>query len=152
MLLAPGATLALAQDQASIEAPCLCKLGNREAGYRGTIAVTDANRDALRALIERRALSVGMTVTMTGAGCSAAAWPHERNKPACGQTSVRQRAADGTTSTTMIDNAEFTGTVRVRIFANAGIPRGDDAADGSPRVNVERWARVRSISVLGDVQ
>jgi hypothetical protein len=148
VLAGPGAA---ALDIPVLEVPCLCKLGNREAGYRGNIAVTDANRDSLRALIERRGLVLGATVTLKGAGCDPVAWPHPIHKPTCGQTSVSRRAADGATTQTMVDNAPFTGTVSIRIFSNAGIPQTTDP-DGSPRVNLEQWSRSRSIAVLGDAR
>ncbi len=143
------AAFAQAEEVTVIEVPCLCKLGHKEGHYKGIIGVTDENRDFVRSLIETGKLVVGQQITLEGKGCKAENWPLPKQVPVCGQTSVRIKDANGNKTTTMVDNSEFDGPITVSIISNGGIPLGDDAPDGTPRVNEKRWPKAITINVLG---
>lgn len=142
---------AAAAEPVVLEGQCFCKLGSEKAGYKLIVALTDANREAMRKLIEAGGVDLGKSITLKGKGCDPNAWPHKRYKAKCGQTSIFKRSADGKGTWKSVDNSEHTGAMTVRIFANGGIPVGARTPAGLPIVDAKRWPGAASFSVMGRV-
>ena len=147
-----AAAPAWSADPVTLTVECLCKRGNKPNGYFGHVALTDANRAAMKAMIEAGGVEVFKTITLKGAGCSPASWPHAKFKPKCGQTSGRHTKPDRSFTQIMVDNTEHTGTVTLQIAYNGGIPVASRTADKKPILNDARWAKLPGFVVGGNAK
>lgn len=151
VLAAMTAVLAVVPVRAEpvvLEVQCLCKLGHKPDWYKGTIALTDQSRDAMKAMIESGAVELWKQVTLKGKGCNAGTFP-DGWKDKCGETSVSHRSADGKRTVTNVPNAEFTGEVTIEVKSNFGIPKARELTSKVIKVNEARWPKTKTIGVMG---
>jgi hypothetical protein len=143
-----------ANDPEPLTVQCLCRDGSSTNRFFGRFAVDAGSSQALKDLIEANTFGLRRTITIRGEGCGRDPRLEGLNAT-CGRTSVTNRDPAGRlTESTMVDNAEFSGEVTMRITSNSGIPRLPGTPDDEPRVNMEQWTsgRVRVIQVMGVAQ
>lgn len=131
-----------------LEAQCLCKLGNKPNWFKGTIALTPQNREAMKTLIEAGAVELNKQVVLKGAGCNPSTFPSGW-KDKCGFTSVSKTDAAGKPTRINVDNTEFSGEVSIQIKSNFGIPRAKSSAPGVVKIDETRWPKSTTFGILG---
>lgn len=143
--------LTIAQARAepvALDVHCLCQRGDKATNYFGNVALTAANREAMKTLIEGGGVKLGQQLTLKGAGCSAATFP-QGYKDKCGDTSVVKWVTSTQAERTIVPNAEFSGEVTIRISSNSGIPLAMDSTDAAVKLDEQRWPKAASFSVMG---
>lgn len=131
-----------------VEVQCLCKLGHKPDWYKGEVALTPQNRDAMKALIEAGSFKLWKTVTMKGQGCDPANFP-AGFKAKCGKTSVSRKSADGKRTHKSFPNEEFSGEVTIEVKSNGGIPTAAATPGKEVTINEKRWPNTPSFVVMG---
>jgi|GEM_PF-2380347 len=144
-LLATGiAAPALAQTE--IKTNCFCQAGNNPKQFSAEIELTDANRAAVRKMIEAGELDLRKTIRISGSGCMSADW---RKNRLCGRTSVTTTTPDGKRESESFDNTPVTGTRTIRISYTGNIPRKQGAPPKPIVLDDERWAKTQVLIVGG---
>ncbi len=144
LLLAGIAPPAFAQTE--IKATCFCQLGNNPKQFSAEIELTDANRGAVRKLIEDGEFDLRKLVKVVGNGCAPATW---RKNRLCGQTSVSTTKPDGKRESQNFDNTPVTGSKTLRITHTGNIPRKRGTPPKPFIVDDEQWPKVQVILVGG---
>ncbi len=145
VLLGTAAALPAAA-QTELKSTCFCQLGNDPKQFSAELAVTDANRTALRKMLEAGDLDLRKTVKLTGDGCPPADWRKNRQ---CGFTSVTTTKPDGTRSSQKFDNTPVSATKTLRITSTGNVPRKQGTPAGQFALDEERWAKTQVILVGG---
>ncbi len=143
--------LTLAQSRAepvALDVHCLCQRGDKATNYFGNVALTAANREAMKTLIEGGGVKIGQELTLKGAGCSAATFP-QGYKDKCGDASIVKWVTSTQAERTIVPNSEFSGEVTIRISSNSGIPLASDSTDTAIKLDEQRWPNSASFSVMG---
>lgn len=155
LALAWGGGAALAQGSGdapvtSFDVACLCQNGHDASRFSGEIAVTDANRDALRAQIEAGALDLRRQVVLRAAACAPRPW-RRGDAGGCGSSTRQVTLSTGERQTTRAENSVVIGERRIRITDTGNIPTRRDVPEGTIALDPARWARVAVVNVSGRV-
>lgn len=139
---------AVAQEAVVLEAACLCQRGDKKDMYYGRIALTDANRDKIKALIEANTFGLKKTITFRGNGCGKDGVLYGMDAR-CGDTSVPGPKVGGKATYQSIPNTEFVGEVTIQISYNGGIPLAANSTDAKPQLDLARWPKTGVIVAGG---
>lgn len=153
MRLAPFSLFLLATSiavpafaQTEIKTNCFCQAGNNSKQFSAEIELTDANRVAVRKMIEAGDLDLRKIIRISGSGCMPADW---RKNRLCGQTSVTTTKPDGKRESERFDNTPVTGTKTIRISYTGNIPRKQGTPPKPIVLDDERWAKTQVLIVGG---
>jgi hypothetical protein len=138
---------ALAQTE--FNSVCLCQYGNDPTKYSAEIALTPANRDAVRKAMEVGDYSTGKIVTATSKGCEPAEW---RKPRLCGSAKVTTFKADGTPEVKDYDKIVVVGRRTIRVEIVGGLPIKSRGTNGTVTLDDEKWAKLGALLVIGTVR
>ncbi|MGD9785212.1 MAG: hypothetical protein AB7E80_05670 [Hyphomicrobiaceae bacterium] len=147
-LLVPLGTLAAHAEAVVLDAHCLCKRGDKPTVYFGKLALTSANREAMKTLIESGGVQLGKQVTLKGMGCNPGTFP-DGWKDRCGDTSVTTWVTPTKAEWSSVPNDEYAGEVTIRITSNSGIPLALESSDEKVLLDENRWPDASVFSVMG---
>ncbi|MFI5029541.1 MAG: hypothetical protein ACHQPH_02445 [Reyranellales bacterium] len=135
---------ALAQTQ--FNSVCLCQYGNDPTNYSAEIALTPANRDAVRKAMEAGDYATGKIVTATSRGCEPAEW---RKPRLCGSAKVTTFKLDGTQDVWDYDKIVVVGSRTLRVSTVGGLPIKSQLANGHIVLDDAKWAKLGALLVIG---
>ncbi|HEY4167470.1 MAG TPA: hypothetical protein VGM96_11865 [Reyranella sp.] len=135
--------------QTEFTSACLCQRGNDPAQFSAEMTLTDANRAAMRKLMEAGDYSFGRIVKATSKGCQPAEWRKGRQ---CGTVKVTTFNRDGSPNVKEYDNTVVVGSKLIRVQFVSGLPIKTHGANGTVTLDDEKWAKARVLLVIGTEQ